>query len=84
MDVPLWVLGHNPVHEVEELDALAAAVVFGADLAGGNIEGGKQRGGAVLSAAKAQLVPAGTADIPAWSSASSLQAPHARLGINRR
>ena len=47
VDLPLGMLGHDPVHEIEELDAPAAAVMLGADLAAGDVEGGEQGGGAV-------------------------------------
>jgi len=36
--LPLGMLGHDPVHEVEELDAPAAAVMLGVDFAAGNVE----------------------------------------------
>lgn len=47
MDLPLGMPGHNPVHEIEELDAPAAAVMLGADLAAGNVERGEQGCGAM-------------------------------------
>lgn len=47
MDVALRVVGHDLVHEVEELDPAPAAVVAGPNLACGDVEGGEQRGRAV-------------------------------------
>src|SRR5262249_32964273 len=47
MDLPLWMLGHDLVHEVEDADAPAAAVVFGVVFAAGTVERRDQGGGAM-------------------------------------
>jgi hypothetical protein len=47
MDLPPRMPGHDTVHEVEELDAPAVAVVPGADLAVGDVEDGEQSCGAM-------------------------------------
>ena len=47
VDLPGRVLGNQIVHEVKELAAPAAVIVPGFDLAGGNLERGKERRGAV-------------------------------------
>ena len=47
MNLPPRMLGHDPVHEVAELDTPTAAVMLGADLAAGNIERGEQGRGAM-------------------------------------
>ena len=44
MDLPLGMLGHDQIHEIEELDAPAAAVMPGADIAAGNVEGCESEG----------------------------------------
>lgn len=43
MDVPAGMVCDNAVHEIEELEAAAPTVMARLDLAGGNIQGGKQR-----------------------------------------
>ncbi len=47
MDVLVGVFGEQLFHEVQEVHAPAALVVAGLDLAGGHVEGGEQRGGAI-------------------------------------
>ncbi len=47
MNLLLGMRGHDAVHEIEELDAPAAAVMLGSNLAGGDVESGEQRRGAV-------------------------------------
>src|SRR4029450_10029816 len=47
VDGGVGVGGDDVVHEVEELDAPTASLVRGGDLAGGDLEGSKQGGGAV-------------------------------------
>ena len=44
MEFAAGVLGDNAVHEVKKLDAATTLVLAPADLAGGDIESGKQRG----------------------------------------
>jgi len=59
-------LGHDPVHEVEELDAPAAAVMLGVDLAAGNVERCEQGGGAmslVVMGLAGQRAPIGQLEI---------------------
>ena len=46
VDLAIGVIGDHVVHEVEELDAPPALGVLGLDLAGGDVEGGEERGGA--------------------------------------
>ena len=47
MDVAIGVIGHDLVHEVEELDTAPPTVVAGPDLAGSHVERGKEGGRAV-------------------------------------
>jgi hypothetical protein len=47
MDFAVRVIGDEAVHEVEKLDAAATRVVRRPDLAGGDVERGKQRRGAM-------------------------------------
>ena len=47
MDLAARVLREEAVHEVEELDTAPAAVMAAAHLAGGDVEGGEQRGRAM-------------------------------------
>lgn len=47
MDRGVGTAGDDIVHEVEELEAPAARLVGGSDLAGGHLESGEQCGGAV-------------------------------------
>lgn len=88
VDLPLGMLGHDLVHEIEKLDAQAAAVMLGADLAAGDVEGCEQGGGAVplvivrLAAERAPigqleiaLGPFSSAWIDGFSSTTSTSAP---------
>src|SRR5215203_1031602 len=47
MDVAARVIGHDLVHEVEELDPASTPIVPGPNLARGDVKGGEERGGAV-------------------------------------
>src|SRR5277367_3589761 len=65
-DVAARVLREEAVHEVEELDAAPAVVVAAAHLAGGDIEGGEERGCAmsrVVVALPGQRPPVGQLQI---------------------
>ena len=44
VDVAIGVIGHDLVHEVEELDTAPPTVVAGPDLAGSHVERGKEGG----------------------------------------
>src|SRR5262249_23644094 len=63
---PLGMLGHDLVHEVEELDAPAPAVMLGVDLAAGNVERCEQGGSAmslVVMGLAGQRAPIGQLEI---------------------
>src|SRR5262249_7104627 len=47
MNLPLGMRGDDVVHKIEELDAPAAAIMLGSNLAGGDVESSEQRRGAV-------------------------------------
>jgi hypothetical protein len=47
VDLAIRVIGHDRVHEVEELDPSPSPVVSRLDLARGNVEGGEECRGAV-------------------------------------
>lgn len=43
-DLAVWTVGHPLVHEVEAFDASSSFVVAAGHLAGGDLQGGEQRG----------------------------------------
>src|SRR5436190_19602344 len=74
MDLVVRIIGDDPVHEVEELHPPATLLVSRQDLAIGEVEGGKERGGAV-----ARVVMALTAERPSVGQLEVTLRPFERL-----
>src|SRR5262245_3412674 len=56
MNLPVWMVGDDSVHEIQELAPATTLIVARLHLARHNIQGGKQRGSAVTFVAVAEPV----------------------------